>query len=158
MRRILLFTAVLLVAGTAYPITGGVSGWAKSPDGTAADCESLSPNGSRVCNYEFSTKVDSAILSVALCRDVNVFFDPDEDGAVATGAEVYIYRCSSPTASTNSCHKVLGDTDGDGILNDVTLDGTSMRTGLQNVQAAWLYVAVSAAPSAGDARVTVECH
>jgi hypothetical protein len=150
MRGFLIFGVALLVAGVAYA-------WSTSPDGAAGSCTSVSPSGPRVCHYNFSDTTDSGIISTALCRDFNVFLNPDEDGT-NTGAEVYIYRCSEPVASTSECHKILGDTDGDGVRDDVTLNGSSMRTGLQNVQAAWIYVDVTANGGSDDARVTIECH
>jgi len=155
MRCLVVFVAcVLLSAGIAYAQLS-TGAWSTEPDGTT-ECTALSKSNSP-CYYDFSATTDSWVLPTSACRDVNVWLNPDEDGT-NTGAEVQIYRCEEETASANHCHKILGDTDGDGILNDVTLNGSSMRTGLQNVQADWIYVDVTANAGSDDARVTVECH
>lgn len=154
-----LIIAAMLFAGVAWAVQTG--GWTTQPDGSV-ECFVLSPGtnprGGRVCYYDFNNTQDSVTLNVSACESVNIHFDPDEDGT-NTGAEVQMYRCSEGSFSTNHCHKILGDTDGDGVNNDVTLDGdTNMRVGFQQVQAAYIAVDVTANGSSDDARVTVECH
>lgn len=124
------------------------------------DSASLSPNGSRVLCHDTvaNTATDSGILSVTQCNHIQIEFDPSYADA-STGAEAQIYYCPYATASTTTCAKLLVDTDGDGIPDDVTLNGSTIgRIGQQWQNADWIFVHMTVAPSGGAiARTKVTC-
>lgn len=166
LRHLLLAALLAGFAGVAWAQVD-TDGWGVSPDASASDdkCVGMEPNmatfrpGWRsTCYYDFANTQDSETLDVRKCESVNVWLDPDEDGT-STGAEVQVYNCSEASFSANHCVKVLSDTDGDGVVNDVTLDGsTAMRVGLSHFQASYLAIDVTANAGSDDARVTAECH
>lgn len=125
-----------------------------------ADAFGLSPNGTRVACHDTAadTATDSGILSVTGCNHIEISFDPSYTDT-STGAEAQIYSCTYAVASTTLCRKLLVDTDGDGIPDDVTLDGATIgRQGQQWQTADWIFVDMTVAPSGGDiARTKVSC-
>jgi hypothetical protein len=156
MRTLFLVLAAALVALPAYAWNDcGIPG--SSADVSAV----VSPTGRRTICHDTAanTATDSSILTVSQCDHIDIQFDPDS-GGTATGADAYIYRCSYPEASTSYCTKMLVDTDGDGVPNDVTLDGSTVgRIGQQWQTAAWIYVDMNTAPGSGDyARTMVVCY
>ena len=154
--RVLALALILAMAQTA-------SAWNDcGTPGSARDVENVaSPNGRRVICHDTAAAVatDSGLLSVAQCDHLTIHFDPDADGT-ATGATAYIYGCTYPSASSTYCSKLLVDTDGDGIPNDVTLDGSTLgQFGQQWQSAAWIWVDMQSAPGSGDyARTMIVCH
>ena len=154
MRLWILLMALVFVAGSAW-----AAGWSRLPSGTQGDCEALRPGSQVTCFYDFAdATTDSSALAVSQCRDVNIWLDPDTTTAVA-GAKVYIWNCATKTFSSNTCVKILPDSDGDGLPNDVPLDGATLGLrGFQNVQASFLVVEANANAGSDTARVTVECH
>lgn len=131
-----------------------------STSSSNSDAASLSPNGNRVLCHDTAaaTATDSGILSVTACNHIQIDFDPSYANA-NTGAQAQIYSCPYPTASTTTCRKLLVDVDGDGLPDDVTLDGvTSGRIGQQWQNADWIFVDMTVAPGASDiARTKVTC-
>lgn len=106
-----------------------------------------------------ATASDSGILNTGQCDHLEIQFKPDITGT-ATGAEAQIYRCTAPVATSSYCTKMLVDTDGDGIPNDVTLDGTTIgRIGMLWQTAQYLWVDMTVAPGGSAiARTIVSCY
>lgn len=133
-------------AASAGTGVGAVTGIGKV--GTSAAC------------HDTSGTTDSLLLTVD-AQFVSVELDPNMAAidSGASGCEVQVYRCRSTTATTSdltSCTKELTDTDGDGILNDVTLDGvTTARRGIQAIQAKYLLIDVTANGSSHNCRTMV---
>jgi len=136
--------------------------WCSAPDRSASGREltNLTPERS-VAFYDFSGTTDPPVIEINPgCEHPVIWLDPDEDGA-NTGAEIQLYRCNDKgTFSTTICPaKVLADTDGDGIINDVTIDGsTLMRIGQDGARVAWLGIDITANAGSDDARIMLECH
>lgn len=104
------------------------------------------------------TATDSTLLWVKNCDHIQILFDPDVAGSETT-AEAQIYTCAQAVANATNCTKLLVDTDGDGIVNDTTLNGTDMRKGIAWANAQWIWVDMTVAPTAGKvARTLVSCH
>lgn len=96
------------------------------------------------------TATDSGILATWPCAYI------DLDGSAMAGGTAYVYRCTAP--STSYCTKMLVDTDGDGVPDDVTLDGVTIgRVGQQYQTALWLWIDWQTAPT-GFGRIAVLCH
>lgn len=99
-----------------------------------------------------NTATDSGILAVWRCANF------DLDGSAMAGGTAYIYRCTAPSTSLSYCTKMLVDTDGDGIPDDVPLDGATIgKVGQQYQTALWLWIDWQAAPT-GYGRIAGLCH
>lgn len=153
---------VLIVLAALWP--GAALAWNDCCDtpGACATVEAVvQPTGrNTVCHDTVAaTATDSSILTVSQCDHMTIQFDPDADGT-ATAATAYLYQCTTKTASTAFCEKMLGDTDFDGALDDTTLNGASIgRIGQKWQNAAWIYVDMQDPPGSGDyARTMVVCH
>lgn len=151
--RYFILIAVLMLALPA----AAADGWSQEQDGTR-NCSVLSAG---TCYYDFSGTTDSKTLAISSkCMPVSVSLNPDEDGT-NTGAEIQLYRCNDRgTFSTTICpSKILADTDGDGLLNDVTLDGNTVgRIGLSDLSTRWVGIDITANPAGDDFRITAECR
>jgi hypothetical protein len=147
--RVSLAVAVALCATLAIAaVTEGE--WSTEAGGSLV-CDKLLRG--RACHYDWDSSLTDAarLLDASDCESVNLY----KTGA--TG-EVYVYSCAGASYSASACHKILADTDGDGIVDDVTIDGsTLMRRGIQEVQAHMLHVDTVSCPS-GTCRLTAECH
>jgi len=105
-----------------------------------------------LCHDTTSTGA-SPQISIRGVTSLRVLVDPDVT-STGTGCEVQAYECTQ--ASVASCTKLLGDTDGDGVVNVMTLDGaTLMRRGVDGFRARWLYLNVTANPSSHSCRTMV---
>lgn len=88
---------------------------------------------------------------------LDIEFEPDDTGS-ATGATVDLYSCQvadgdgDGTNDTNACALYKWDTDGDGIVDNAELDGTSdMKRALSDVQIpGYLYAVATVLPASGD--------
>lgn len=106
-----------------------------------------------------ATATDSTLLDVSQCDHIDLAFDPAA-ASTNTGAEAQLYRCTVKSIASEWCAKMLVDTDGDGIPDDVTLDGVTIgRQGQQWQTAAWVYVDMTTAPSGTDvSRLMITCY
>ena len=163
MRRILLFTAVLLVAGlwtstaTAQPSPTGAADW-RMCDSTHANgrvVEGLSPSGgssvSKTACYDFTDATDSKILSVGSCENFDVFFEADL-ASTATVGEAKVYWCASPVAAdvANTC-LLIANTTLDGIASTAT-------DAIYGAAAVWIMVEASTTPAGDLSRLMVRCN
>ena len=98
----------------------------------------------------FTDTTQPSIVRTAACENVTVWL------AEADGAEVQFYRCGTSIYDADSCDKLLNDTDGDGINNDVTWNGDIMRSGREDVRADFLQILITVAPTTSGLAV-LEC-
>lgn len=116
---------------------------------------SLTP-GKALCHDTTGTTA-SDMLNVSKCDHFGAYLDPDMD-ATGAGCEGYLWRCQTNTYSANSCSKILHDVDGDGVLDDVTLDGNTVgRIGFTWETATWVYWQPTANASSKKCRLLVDC-
>jgi len=153
MKSFILSLIIVFIAVSAQ--AGGK--WNKQLDNAGGVCDVLKP--AQTCYYDFADTTDPDTLDVSQClRGITYWLEPDEDGA-STGCEVQPYRCTEDSFSTNHCTKILNDTTGDGIPNDVTLDGTTvLRIGRENVTMPFFGCDVTANASSDDCRIVVGCY
>lgn len=146
MRHLLLLALLLL------PLPALAQGWNTSSAGTGSSRQVV--NGGDSAFYRFTSAVDSAGLSISGCGSADVHFNE------GTASQIHIYKCLdsgiADVTTSSSCTKHLVDKDGDGTLDDETLDGSLGRTGYSFVQGIWLYVNVIV--SSGTSVVGVACH
>jgi len=154
----LLTVGALLVPGVSFA-TCPADTWCTQPDSNLSGkkCSSIGPENT--CYYDFSATTDPPCLSTDETRSISYWLEPDEDGA-STGVTVYPYRCTENSLSTNHCTKILNDTTGDGIPNDLPLDGTTvLRIGREDVFVKpYICFDITANPSSDDARLIVGGH
>ena len=85
----------------------------------------------------------------------SICFDP-HTGGTGGAARVFIRQCVSSTGSTNSCARLTVDSDLDGILDDVPLDGDNGAvSGAQNycrydIPPGFYYIEASVGPTGGE--------
>lgn len=143
-----------------------LSTWLALPTASGAwnDCAAFgNPDWSAIVNpgrtrcHDTTATIASDVLNVSSCDHFGVQLEPDFAGT-GTGCEGYLWRCSSPSYSANTCTKALVDTDGDGIPDDVTLNGSTIgRQGQQYQTATWIYWQPTANPSSHQCRLVVDC-
>ena len=170
MRRWLAIGCGFLVVGLA------TLAWAQTTDGSWVSAQDgtrevtcvvpfvpgmTTPSGcsSGAAFLHFTSDVTVKVLRTLACQDLVIELNPDEDGT-DTGAQVTLYRCSeSGSFSANHCQLLKWDTDGDGVVDNAVLDGsTDMKVGVQNAQVTYLGVDITAvAGTPDDARLTVGC-
>lgn len=129
------------------------------PFGSAADADATIPMklGTTLCHDTTGTTA-SSVLNASNCRSFDAMLDPDM-ASTGAGCEGYLWRCSAPTYSANTCAKMLVDTDGDGIADDVTLDGVTIgRQGQQYQTATWIYWQPTANSGSKQCRMLIACH
>lgn len=96
---------------------------------------------------------NSAILQST--QTFSICFDP-HTGSTGGAARVYIRQCISSTVSANSCPRLTVDSDMDGILDDVPLDGDNgAGSSAQNycrydIPPGFYYIETSVGPSGGE--------
>lgn len=144
---------IVMVLG--MPAAAGAWGDCRSRVAVDAGPITLSKNQVTCFDTADATSATTGMVFSPGCM-LDIQFDPDATGS-GTGAVAQLYRCSTPT--TTSCEKMLVAVDGDGIPDDVTLDGTTIgREGQQYQTAIWWYATITA-PGAGDyARLIVGCQ
>jgi hypothetical protein len=78
------------------------------------------------------------MLQVAACATVSVSLFPDTGGGAGT-AEAFVYSC--PASSTTGCELILADQDGDGVVDNNTLNGdpTARRFGVSDIHPQYIY-------------------
>ena len=157
MVRFLVMALVLAVPAAA---SADSLQWFTAPNG-ASPIGVLDPNveSTRVAYFESDeTSGNSWALDTKHCNPAIFTFNPDEDGAL-TGAEVNLWDLDGPSAvsTTNNGRKIQPDTDGDGVPNDVTFDGTS--TGRKSIQfrSSLILVEIATNATPDEFRVKVEC-
>lgn len=126
--------------------------------GTVGDI--VTPKSRIICHdTATATATDSTLLDVSQCDHFDVEFDAAA-ASTNSGAESQLYRCTAKSIASAWCSKMLVDTDGDGIADDVTLDGVTIgRKGQQWQTATWIYVDMTVAPSGSDvSRVMITCY
>jgi hypothetical protein len=124
--------------------------WAANPNWVkvvgSGDCGAL--NGGSVCSFHWTSAaaVSSGFLQTA-SRPFSLRIEPDKTGA-DTAAQADVYACT--TTSTDSCTALQWDTDGDGVVDDNTLDSTNaMKVGTPVfLGIPWIYIDPIANPAA----------
>lgn len=112
--------------------------------------------------YDFTATGTTQTLDTSRCNSVCISLFTDTSGSSGT-AEAYVYSKSVADltvtgGSTSGAEKILGDTDGDGLPNDVTLNGdpTALRFGLCDIAPAYILVDITAA-STSYGRLMAKC-
>lgn len=136
--------------------------------GSWVDCTSGAASGGfdsvlRAICFEWTATGNSTLIATARCASIEIGPLIPSTTDTATGATAYVYRCGrgdvGAAASAGQCEKMLVDTDGDGIPDDVPMDGVTIgRQGQQWQTATLLYVSPQAATSAKTARLMITCH
>lgn len=132
------FAVVAIVAAVSASAQPGAGAW--SPTSV------VRPNDST--QYEFTTVVNSARLTLNATATICLH--------AASGGEVNVVACTKSDCASGELVNLYPDTDGDGVYDVATLNGTSMRTCLEGVRYRWIFVEVASAPSSGTARVAVQ--
>jgi len=131
MNRLLLFILILGIASPAL----AANGWFKSPTCTGASATSLSPSGSAYFCIdadsvigEFSTVLPTANRTVEISR----MGDTNQLGPGSCDVKVHESFATGLSAVTTSVglREISGDTNGDGIQNDRSLNGAVNRRSL----------------------------
>lgn len=158
--------ALVFVLILALPGLGWAQQWDRLADGATVTQPVSELKKSQRAFYETASTTQSLPIDISQCLYVSIQWNPDEDGTT-TGATGYVYTCDEekiPTVTAanylaNNCTKRLADTDGDGVDNDLPLDGTTVhRKGLQFIQGSWLLVGTITNASSDQIRVTATCH
>jgi hypothetical protein len=85
----------------------------------------------------------------------SICFDP-HTGSTGGAARVYIRQCVGSTGSSNSCSRLTVDSDFDGILDDVPLDGdngavsNSQNYCRYDIPPGYYYIETSVGPGGGE--------
>lgn len=144
--------AWILALLVLFALPVGAQGWNTQPDAAGTSVELMKPGD--VAYYRFTDATDSRGVAIYNCGSADVQLNE------GTGSQVHLYKCQSSAiadvTATSDCTKVLADKDGDGTLEDETLDGTSGRTGYSGVTGVWLYVNVVV--SSGTSVVSATCQ
>jgi len=127
--RLWLLVMAVAIVGLAIPADAVT--WKKF--GTTQVATSMTPGSSAI--YDF-VNADSTgwgpIIQAGDCQMVTAQFDPNLDGTAGNG-RVQLYSCidipTTKLGTDNVCGKVLVDTDGDGLLNDVPMAGGDGSSG-----------------------------
>lgn len=138
---------MVLLPGTAL---------AANPDwvrlGSANECSSF--GSGTICSFQWTSAVNanSDFLQVG-GSPVSLRLEPHIEGAGAV-ATADVYACTR--ASVDACTALNWDTDGDGIVDDNTLDPSNvMKIGTPVFMGVpYIYVDPTANPAAGTAEVT----
>lgn len=122
-------------------------------------CETGAPptshvgEGDTLC-YDFTGSTDSRVFSVSAPRAF-VDFDPDVASTGGAGT-IYLVRCTSSTASTNSCLRYLTDQDSIPGLDDLPLNGDELTNRRRIViPPGWWYIDVQTSAGGVTARAVV---
>jgi hypothetical protein len=164
MRSIGLVLAILFL-----PLQAIAYGW-KHCDGTStipADNEAstdLNPSDGRgLCFIGDSSIVASpSRLDGRRCMGgIDVFFDADITSS-SVDALIQVYYCRNKTsASVTGCEKVLVDTTGDGVVDDVMLNGdvTAARYAIYGISPSFIKIQWDTPPTGADlAEARVVCR
>lgn len=128
------------------------------PFGSAADATGQPFRPGSVRCHDTTATVASDVLNVSACDHFDATLDPDM-ASTGAGCEGYLWRCTSSTYSANACRHASVDTDGDGVPDDVTLDGvTTGRQGQQYQTATWIYWAPTANAGSKQCRLMISCY
>ena len=148
---------VMLVA----PLSASAVGWVECNDSSSSATIVLT-RFHALC-FEWTATGDSTLIAAANCDTIEIGPLLPSMTDTTTGATAYVYRCGRGTpgsaAGSGACQKMLVDTDGDGLPDDVAMDGvTTGRKGQQYQTATLLYVSPQAATSGKTARLMITCH
>lgn len=153
--RTTLAALALLAAWIALPTPARA--WNDCGSFGNADSAAVIRPGQYRCHDTTGTTA-SNVIATADCRYFDAVLDPDMAAATA-GCEGYLWRCHAPAYSANTCTKMLVDTNGDGVPDDVTLDGVTVgRIGQQYQTATWVYWQPTANAGAKQCRLMITCH
>jgi hypothetical protein len=152
LRHSLLFLVVLW-PGLAFADN---TRWWSEPDDSIVEVTKLLGGGTA---YHESTRLtgNSKLLDVSACDPAVFSFNPDEDGA-ATGAEVNLWSLDARDGTTtNNGIKIQPDTDGDGLPNDVTYNGSTAKRTAIAFWAKQILIEAAANVNPDEFRVKIEC-
>lgn len=150
-------TIVFALTLFAGPAVADSPKWLKTVNGST-EVGALDPNSQNVAYHENDdSTTNSKALNTSRCNPAVLHFNPDEDGT-NTGAEGYLWclDAGSTTTTANNGRKILPDTDGDGIENDVTWSGATSRTSIQ-FRCSNVLFDPTANAGTDEYRVTIEC-
>lgn len=153
-------TLTLALALWMLPLAAGAGSWVDCTSGSASS--SFDAVLHSIC-FEWTATGDSTIVSAADCHSIEIGPLVPSTTDTTTGATAYVYRCGSGSVgaaqAAGQCSKMLVDVDGDGIPDDIPLDGVTVgRIGQQWQTATLLYVSPQAATSGRTARLMITCH
>ena len=115
--------------------------------------------GQTICHdTAVNAATDSGLLDTHGCNGFDILVGPDMVGT-DTALVAQVYRCVA-RRTDKGCTKLLTDTDGNGVENDTTLDGTTlMRQAMNGKVAPYIWIDVTTAPGASAvSRFSVTCH
>ena len=165
MRQLVLAAITILVPFQA------LAGWVNCP-GDVTDASTLtvatSPDNLRTQSmcYRFTHDgtTDPPRVDTRRCiGGVDVSLDSDKTTAGANhDVTAFIYQCSQTGLSTSraDCEKILVDTDGDGLANNLELNGdpATSRDAIYGISPTWLAFDVTANASGRTAEIKVVCR
>ncbi len=152
----LIFVIFLLLIGTSALADAN---WQDNATCTGTTYTKLKPGSGGIDGTDPLWHCPTGTGNSSILQSVQVFsvcFDPDTNGS-AGAARVYLRQCVGTTVSTNSCTRVVVDSDMDGILDDVPLDGDNGAvSGAQNrcrydIPPGYYYIETSVGPAGGEA-------
>lgn len=152
LRRATLILAVVL----ALPVSAAEVAWVVIRGG--ASVTSLDPGKCvRLTFDDSNSSSDNSAHLASWGQTLDIEFEPDNTGT-NTLATVDLYSCTRTdgdqdgTNDTHSCVPLKWDTDGDGVVDNAELDGsTDMKRSVYGIQVpGWLFVDITAVPGSGD--------
>lgn len=156
MRYRFLLLVILLSTAISFPARAWTGCGAFGANTSGVQLSLIHP-GIVVCHDTTATAA-SEVLDVAKCNHVEFDLDPDMQ-STGGGCEGYLWRCRSSAFSTSTCDHMIVDTDGDGVPDDVTLDGLSSgRKGQQYQTGSWVYWQPTVNTGSKQCRMLLACH
>lgn len=162
--------SLLLTLGALIALPGLASaGWQSCPGSTTnPDTAAVQLEAGQAICYRHAGTTDPPRVDARRCyAGVDVLYDGQVDGT-NTDAEGQLYRCACADVfgvtcsdtGTTGCEKILTDTDADGSVNDVTLNGsvTGHRDAIYGVSPDFLLWDVTANASSRTFEVKFLCR
>ena len=153
----ILALALLLVAGPAL----GADGWYGNPDGAGSTIKTLEVSQTNLVSTAFFLISESAsigdlstVLTTEQARSLELTLITDTGGTAGT-CEVRVYESFSHAGATvaavTGIPQISNAVDGDGVQDDLSLDGASAnRRSIRGFMAYGLVVEVVVPPAAGE--------
>ncbi len=141
MKRLLILL-ILLVPGIAF---GG--GWETCEDMTGAAKGWIAPF-EPTCFDSVSGDLDSALLHVGVCDNIDVVYNADTSSTDAPAISIQVMSCVFPTVSANNCL----------AMDNATLLGTDASFEILGGAAEWIFIDGSGTIDDDTPRVLVRCN